>query len=117
MSYNGQLLFVRQNVHGVTRGVASPEKLAWKTDRTDDQQVCLTICMSFLLRNEYRPEESGVDISTPFYPVASPLRVTEKCPLGKEFVYQRMILTKPKIWFPSLLNEEQQDNNAYCSYS
>ena len=29
--------------------------------------------MSFLPRNEYRPEESGVDMSTPVHPVAPPL--------------------------------------------
>ena len=29
--------------------------------------------MSFLLGNEYRPEESGVDMSSPVNPVAPPL--------------------------------------------
>ena len=37
------------------------------------QKVYLTILMSFLLRNEYGPEESGVDMSTPVHPVAPPL--------------------------------------------
>ena len=29
--------------------------------------------MSFLLRNEYRPDESGMDRSTPVNPMAAPL--------------------------------------------
>ena len=46
---------------GVTsRGGASLEKVGWKRDRIDGQKVYLTIFMSFLLRNEYRPKESGV---------------------------------------------------------
>ena len=56
-----------------SRSGASPEKVGWKTDRIDGQKVYLTIFMSFLLRNEYRPEESGVDMSTPVHPVAPPL--------------------------------------------
>ena len=55
----------------VIRGGASPEKLGWKSDRIDGQKVYLTIFMSFLLRNGYRPEESGV----PVHPVARPLLV------------------------------------------
>ena len=60
------------------RGGASPEKVGWKTDRIDGQKVYLTILMSFLLRNEYLPEESGVDISTPVHPVAPPLLESNK---------------------------------------
>ena len=44
----------------------------------DGQKVYLTISMSFLLRNEYRPEESGVDMSTPVHPVAPPLNHVRK---------------------------------------
>ena len=47
--------------------------MGWKRDRIDGQKVYLAILMSFLLRNEYLPEESGVDISTPVHPVAPPL--------------------------------------------
>ena len=50
-------------------GGASPEKVGWKSDRIDGQKVYLTILMSFLVGNGYRPEESGVDI-TPVHPVA-----------------------------------------------
>ena len=50
------------------RGGASPEKVGWKRDSIDGQKVYLMIFMSFLLRNEYRPEESGVDMSTPVHP-------------------------------------------------
>ena len=60
----------------MTRGGASPEKVGWKSDRIDGQQVYLTIFMSFLLGNGYLPEESGVDMSTPVHPVAPPLFVT-----------------------------------------
>ena len=55
------------------RGGASPEKVGWKRDKIDGQKVYLTNFMSFSLRNEYRPEESGVDMSTPVHPVAPPL--------------------------------------------
>ena len=55
------------------RGGASPEKVGWKKDRMDGQKVYLTIFMPFLLRNEYRPEESGVYMSTPVHPVSPPL--------------------------------------------
>ena len=55
------------------RGGASPEKVGWKRDRIDGQKVYLTIFMSFLLKNEYRLEESGVDMSTPVHPLAPPL--------------------------------------------
>ena len=55
------------------RGGASPEKVGWKSDRIDGQQVYLTIFMSFLFGNGYLPEESGVDMSTPVHPVAPPL--------------------------------------------
>ena len=55
------------------RGGARPEKVGWKGDRIDGQKVYLTIFTSFLLRNEYRPEESEVDMSTPVHPVAPPL--------------------------------------------
>ena len=59
--------------HPGSRGGASPEKVGWKRDGIDGQKVYLTILMSFLLRNEYRPEESGVDMSNPVHPVAPPL--------------------------------------------
>ena len=61
----------------VVRGGASPEKVGWKRDRIDGQKVFLTIFMSFLLRNEYWPEENGVDMSTPVHPVAPPLVVVQ----------------------------------------
>ena len=49
--------------------------MGWKSDKIDGQKVYLTIFMSFLLGNRYRPEESGVDMSTPVHPVAPPLLV------------------------------------------
>ena len=55
------------------RGGASPERVGWKRDRIDGQKIYQTIFMSFLLGNEYRPEESGVDMSSPVNPVAPPL--------------------------------------------
>ena len=66
------------------RGGASPEKVGWKRDRIDGQKVYLTILTSFLLRNEYRPEDSGLDISgvdmsTPIHPVAPPLDPLKVC--------------------------------------
>ena len=60
------------------RGGASPEKVGWKRDRIDGQKVYLTIFMSFLLRNEYLLEESGVDMSTPVHPVVPPLPLVEQ---------------------------------------
>ena len=47
--------------------------MGWKRDRIDGQKVYLAIFMSFLLRNEYLLEESGVDMSTPVHPVVPPL--------------------------------------------
>ena len=47
------------------RGGASPEKVGWKRDQINGQKVYVTIFMSFLLRNEYRPEKSGVDNPSP----------------------------------------------------
>ena len=42
-----------------SKGDASPEKVGWERDRVDGQRAYLTILISFLLRNEYRPVESG----------------------------------------------------------
>ena len=56
-----------------SRGGASPEKVEWKRDRIDGQKLYLTIFISLLLNNEYRPEESGLDMSTPVHLVAPPL--------------------------------------------
>ena len=39
--------------------MASAQKRVWKRDEIKGQEVYLTIFMSFLLRNEYRPEKSG----------------------------------------------------------
>ena len=64
--------FIAQACHEV-RGGASPEKVGWKRDSIDGQKVYLMTFMSFLLRNEDRPEESWVDMSTPVHPVAPPL--------------------------------------------
>ena len=37
----------------VDRGGASPEKVGWTRGRIDCQKVCLTLFISFLLKNEY----------------------------------------------------------------
>ena len=68
-----EILDDHANGYAKFRGGASPEKVGWKGDRIDGQKVYLMIFMSFLLRNEYRPQESGVDMSTPVHPVAPPL--------------------------------------------
>ena len=59
----------------IYRGGASQEKMGRKSGRIDGQKVNLTIFMSFLLGNGYRPEESGVDMSTPVHPVAPSLDI------------------------------------------
>ena len=51
----------------------SPEKVDWTRSRIDCQKVYLTLFISFLLKNENQPEESGVDMSTPVHPVVPPL--------------------------------------------
>ena len=62
------------------RDGASPEKVGWKRDEINGQKVYLAISMSFLLRNEYRPEKSGMGVSTPVHPVAPPLnRIIFSC--------------------------------------
>ena len=73
-----ELAFIQYRHNLKTRCGASPEKVGWKRDRIDGQKVYLTIFTSFLLRNEYRPQESGVDMSTPVHPVAPPLLKTIK---------------------------------------
>ena len=70
------------------QGRCQPRKVGWKRDRIDGQKVYLTILTSFLLRNEYRPEESGMDMSTPIHPVA-PLLFRE----GRNGSYTDMKLT------------------------
>ena len=54
---------------------AAPAQKKWSGKEIElmGQKVYLTILMSFLLRNEYGPEESGVDMSTPVHPMAPPL--------------------------------------------
>ena len=55
------------------RGGACPRKIGRKRDGIDGQQVYLTVFITFFLWNENRPEESGVDMSTPVHPMAPPL--------------------------------------------
>ena len=59
------------------RGGASFKKVGWTRGKIYCQKVYLMFLTSFLLRNEYRPEESGVDMSTPVHPVAPPLTSKE----------------------------------------
>ena len=51
------------------RGSASTEKVGWKRDGIDEQKVYLTIVMSFLFRNGYRPEESVHPMAPPLQPI------------------------------------------------
>ena len=73
LGYSARALKMLDMESSLYRDSASPEKVGWKRDRIDGQKVYLTIFMLFLLMNEYRPEESGVDMSTPVHPVAPPL--------------------------------------------
>ena len=57
----------------LVRGGTSPEKVGLTRGKTDCQKVYLTFFMLFLLRNEYRSDESGVGMSTPVHPAALPL--------------------------------------------
>ena len=52
------------------------QKSGVEKDGSDGQKIYLTISMSFSLGNEYRPEESGVDTSSPVHPMAPPLILT-----------------------------------------
>ena len=56
---------------GFRGGGTSFEKVGWTIGKIDCQKVYLTFFISFLLRNKCRPEESGVDMSTPVHPVAA----------------------------------------------
>ena len=55
----------------MARGSASFEKVGWRGGQIDCQKVHLMFFISFLLRDKYRPEESGVDRH--FHPVAPSL--------------------------------------------
>ena len=68
------------------RGGASIEKVGWTRGKIDCQKVYPMFFTSFLLRNIYQPEESGVDMSTPVHPMAPPFNCYLTYQIKKYFI-------------------------------
>ena len=74
------LITCRAAKRGQGQDGASPTKVWCTRNRTDCHKVYLAFFISVLLKNQYQPEESGVDMSTLVHPTAQSLGQGKICP-------------------------------------